>query len=274
MDSSDGGGGLLERIVAEKRRRVTQRKREMPVSALTARAAKRTPRDFLGALATRSFALIAEVKKASPSAGLIRPNYDPAVIARGYAAAGAAAISVLTEETRFLGELRHLDLVREAVPLPVLRKDFIVDEYQLHESAAAGADAVLIIARLLPAREIAKLVARCLDLGLSPLVEIHEAEEAAAAVGSGSRIIGINNRDLKTLAVDLERTLALKSLIPADRIVVSESGIRGPRDLDALASRGVRAALVGERLLREDDPGEALAALIGGMAAQQTGGAR
>ncbi|HQM53418.1 MAG TPA: indole-3-glycerol phosphate synthase TrpC [bacterium] len=274
MGSSDPIERLLERIVAAKRRRVAQSRRETLVSALDARARRRTPRDLGAALAARPFAVIAETKKASPSAGLIRPDYDPAAIARGYEAAGAAAISVLTEESRFSGEMAHLLLVREAVSLPVLRKDFIVDEYQVHESAAAGADAVLLIARLLPGRELARLAARCLDLGLTPLVEVHAEEEVEAAVGSGARVIGINNRDLQTLSVGLETTFALKPLIPPDRIVVSESGIRNPADLDALSSCGVRAALVGERLLAEADPGRALAALIGGMAGAAAPGGR
>jgi indole-3-glycerol phosphate synthase len=267
LGSSDPGKRLLEEIVAAKRRRVVQSRRETPVSALDAQARRRTPRDLCAALASRPFAVIAETKKASPSAGLIRPDYDPAAIARGYAAAGAAAISVLTEESRFSGAVAHLALVREAVSLPVLRKDFIVDEYQVHESAAAGADAVLLIARLLPGRGIARLAARCLDLGLTPLVEVHAEEEVEAAVDSGARVIGINNRDLRTLSVRLATTFTLKPLIPPDRIVVSESGIQSPADLDALSSCGVRAALVGGRLLAEADPGRALAALIGGMAA-------
>lgn len=267
MGCSEGANGLLDGIVGAKRREVARRAREMPVSALAERVVDRVPRDLYAALAGRPFGVIAEVKKASPSAGVIRPDYDPAAIARGYARAGAAAISVLTEETRFMGSLEHLELVKRAVSVPVLRKDFIVDEYQVYESAAAGADAVLIIALLLPAQEVADLVGVCYTLGISPLVEIHGEEEVAAAVRSGARIIGINNRDLRTLSVDIGRTLALRPLIPGDRLVVSESGIKSPADLKMLAGCGVRAALIGERLLRERDPGEALAALLGGMAA-------
>ncbi|MEI6632870.1 MAG: indole-3-glycerol phosphate synthase TrpC [Chlamydiota bacterium] len=266
MGCFEGANDLLDGIVSAKRREISRRAKEVPVSALAEAVADRVPRDLYTALAGRPFAVIAEVKKASPSAGIIRRDYDPAAIARGYALSGAAAISVLTEETRFMGSLEHLELVKRAVSIPVLRKDFIVDEYQVYESAAAGADAVLIIARLLPAQEVANLVGLCYTLGISPLVEIHGAEEVAAAVQSGARIIGINNRDLRTLSVDIGRTIALRPLIPADRLVVSESGIRSPEDLRMLAGHGIRAALVGERLLRERDPGEALAALIGGMA--------
>lgn len=264
MGSSEGGGGLLDRIVEEKRRGVARNARKTPLSALAKAAALVRRRDFHAALSSRPFAVIAEAKKASPSAGLIRPDYDPAEIARLYERAGAAAISVLTEETRFLGALEHLALVRRAVSVPVLRKDFIVDEYQVHESAAAGADAVLLIARLLPPQLLARLARECYTLGMSPLVEVREGGEVAAAVESGARVIGINNRDLKTLSVDLGRTFALRPLVPADRLVVSESGIGRPEDLAALRRHGVRAALVGERLLRESDPGAALAALLKG----------
>lgn len=265
MGCSDERGGLLDRIVEAKRREISGRAREMPLSALADAVVDLVPRDFYAALASKPFAVIAETKKASPSAGLIRPDYDPAAIARGYERAGAAAISVLTEETCFMGSLEHLGLVKRAVSLPVLRKDFIVDEYQVYEAVAAGADAVLLITRLLPPQSLANLVGICYTLGVSPLVEVHEEGEIAAAVQSGARIIGINNRDLQTLSVDLGRTLALKALIPADRLVVSESGIRSPEDAAMLARHGVRAALVGERLLRERDPGEALSALLKGV---------
>lgn len=264
MGSSDGKDGLLARIVEAKRLAVARRSKEVPAGALAEAAAGRRPLDLHAALAARPFAVIAETKMASPSAGVIRAVYDPAAIAAAYERAGAAAVSVLTEETRFMGSLGHLELVKRAVSIPVLRKDFVVDAYQVYESAAAGSDALLIIARLLPPRTVADLVELCYALGISPVVEIHGEGEVAAAVESGARIIGINNRDLETLAVEIGTTLALRPLIPADRIVVSESGIRTPGDLATLAAHGVRAALVGERLLGERDPGQALAALTGG----------
>lgn len=237
---------------------------QQPCRGGTAAAPGAGRRDFEAALRSNGFAVIAEVKKASPSAGIIREDYDPAAIARSYNAAGAAAISVLTEPHYFMGKVSHLQAVRDAVPLPLLRKDFIIDERQIHESAASGADAVLLIARILSERDLVKFVRLCFRLHISPLVEIHDEGEAARATASGARVIGINNRDLGTFKTDIERTFRLLPLIPRDRLVVSESGIREIEDIKRLAAAGVRAALVGERLLRAPDPGAALSELLKG----------
>jgi len=256
---------ILEAIVRKKRDDLERLKRHTSQHSLIARAAASTPRDFYAALAGEGIAVIAELKKASPSAGILRRDYHPAGIARGYEAAGAAALSVLTEEHYFQGSLDHLSAVRGAVSLPVLRKDFIIDEYQVYESAAAGADAVLLIARILGREELARLVELCSALRVSPLVEIHSRDDVSKAKASGARILGINNRDLKSGEVDLERTIALKKLLPEGCLVVSESGIRNTDDLNRLARAGVGAALIGESLLRHEDPGRALADMRRGL---------
>lgn len=253
---------ILDEIVALKRRDLEEAKRLVSFEELAERAKGRAPRDFEAALARPGVSIIAEMKKSSPSAGLLRKDYDPAAIALSYEAAGAAAISVLTEERYFQGCAGHLALVRGFVSLPLLRKDFIIDEYQVVESAAAGADAVLLIARLLTSRRLENLAGLCYKMQLTPLVEVHGEDEIEAALSSGARVIGINNRDLATLTVDIGRTLKLREMIPADRIVVSESGIRSGGDIRTLAGAGVDAFLIGERLLRKGNPGEELKKLM------------
>jgi indole-3-glycerol phosphate synthase len=205
--------------------------------------------------------VIAEVKKASPSAGVIRPDFDPVAIARTYEQHGAAAVSVLTDVEYFQGSLTYLTAVRAAVRLPVLRKDFVLDSYQLLEARAAGADAVLLIAECLPGERLAALNREADRLGLHTLIELHDAEELSRVLDTGCRNIGINNRDLRSFATRLDHTLDLLPKIPADRTVVSESGIASHADLVRLGTAGVRAVLVGESLMRAPDIGTALDAL-------------
>ncbi len=207
--------------------------------------------------------IIAEVKKASPSAGVIRADFDPAAIARIYERHGAACISVLTDRPFFQGDLRYLSLVREQVSLPLLRKDFILDRYQLLEARAAGADAALLIAEVLPGDLLAQLYRDALELGLHVLVELHDAEQLPRVLDCGASLIGINNRDLRRFETRLEQTLELVGKIPPDRCLVSESGIKTHADLQRLEAAGVKAVLVGETLMRAADIGAELDCLMG-----------
>lgn len=265
---------VLGTIVAATRRRVEAARERQPLSGLLARAASRQPRPeaFLRALAGNgardawSPRVIAECKRRSPSRGVLREDYDPLAIARAYEAAGAVALSVLTEPSFFDGALSHLAAVREAVALPVLRKDFVVDEYQLVESRAAGADAVLLIVAALEDAEIARLLLESERLELAALVEVHDGEELRRAVAAGARAIGVNNRNLRTLAVDLDTSAALASGIPDGCVAVAESGLRSPDDLRRLAEAGYDAFLIGERCMTAADPGLALRELVGGTA--------
>jgi indole-3-glycerol phosphate synthase len=241
---------MLNKIVETKRQEVERRKKELPVSALNELIRQqKVPRDFAAALRGDGVRLIAEVKRASPSKGLLCPDFDPVSLARAYAEGGAAAISVLTEVNYFRGSLDHLAAIRQAVPVPLLRKDFIFDEYQVYESRAFGADAFLLIAAILEREQLARLVALGHSLGMSCLVEVHNEDEAESALHSGACIIGINNRDLTTFRVDLNTTRRLRPLIPQDRIVVSESGIHGREDVARVRGWGVNAVLVGEALV-------------------------
>jgi indole-3-glycerol phosphate synthase len=209
--------------------------------------------------------VLAEVKKASPSAGVLRADFDPVAIARIYEAHGAAAISVLTDEPFFQGKLAYLAAIREAVHLPLLRKDFIVDRYQLLEARVSGADAVLLIAEVLDAAALPRLLKEAGDLGLQALVELYDADNVSRVVDSGAGVIGINNRDLRTFVTRLEHTLDLARQIPPDRCLVSESGIRTQSDVRRLQEAGVRAVLVGESLIRSVDIGAQLDALLGSV---------
>lgn len=207
--------------------------------------------------------VIAELKKASPSAGLLRAEFQPASLARAYAEGGAVALSVLTDEPFFQGSLLHLREVKEAVPLPVLRKDFILDPYQLYESKASLADAVLLIVAALQPSELRDYVALASDLGLHALVEVHREEELAQALEAGASLLGINNRDLHTFQTSLDVTFRLLPFIPPDRVVASESGIKGHDEVTKLKEAGVDAILVGEALVREADPQVKLRELLG-----------
>jgi len=257
---------ILDKIIAHKRVEVEERKVRVPLSKLE-KAAEAAPqvRDFASALKVAGYApaVIAEIKKASPSKGVIREDFDPVSIALAYERAGAAAISVLTDEEFFQGSLDNLRAARESVKLPVLRKDFVVDPYQVWESRAAGADAVLLIATALRETELAELLSLTRDLGMCALVETHSEREVDTAAHCGARVIGINNRDLRSFRVDLTTTLRLLPHVPKDAVVVSESGITTRQDARFLKERGVDAVLVGEALMREPDPGLKLKELIG-----------
>jgi indole-3-glycerol phosphate synthase len=267
--AEDGRGSsadLLATIVAATHRIVEVRQeRETPADlARRASAMSSRPGSFAGSLAAAErINVIAECKRRSPSAGVLRAGYDPVAIARGYAAAGAAAISVLTEPTFFDGSVDHLRAVREAVDVPILRKDFVVSEYQLLEARAAGADAVLLIAAALRPVELKVLHDHALSLGLDVLVEVHDRTELAVAIDAGARIIGVNNRNLRTLQVDLRVSEELMPQIPGDVIAVSESGLGSADHLDRLRQLGYRAFLMGERFMTAHDSGTALREFLG-----------
>jgi indole-3-glycerol phosphate synthase len=256
---------LLQAIVAATRRIVAERAAREPREALEVRALIRTAHGdrFRDALARADRVnVIAECKRRSPSRGVLRANYDPVTLARGYERAGAAAISVLTEPTFFDGALAHLAAIRDAVALPLLRKDFIVDRYQLLEARASGADAVLLIVAALSDVELAGLHAEAHDLGLAALVEVHDAPEVERALAAGAELIGVNNRNLRTLEVDTRASETAAARIPASVVAVSESGLKSPDDIARMHAFGYRAFLIGERFMTATDPGQALADLL------------
>lgn len=257
---------ILDRIVATKHAEVAAARAAVPVGTLEDALAGLPPcRGFARAMRVPGrVSIIAEVKRRSPSAGELRADFDPAAVARAYAANGASAISVLTDESYFGGHLDHLRAARAAVDLPLLRKEFVLDRYQLLEARLAGADAVLLIAEILPGTRLADLHVDALALGLDVLVELHDADQLPRVLAAGASLVGVNNRDLHTFETRLGHTLDLRPRIPAGVTVVSESGIRTPADLRTLAAAGVQAALVGESLMRASDPGAALAALLAG----------
>jgi len=256
---------LLATIVSAARRIVEVRKESTPLTELERQASQRPgpTRSLRAALAAAGGPhVIAECKRRSPSKGVLRASYDPVAIARGYSANGAAAISVLTEPTFFDGSLDHLKGVRAAVDLPLLRKDFIVEEYQLLEAKAAGADAVLLIVSALGPDELKMLQRRAQELELEVLVEVHNVDELRTAIESGASLIGVNNRNLRTLEVNRTVSYELIALVPRDVLSVSESGIRAPDDLRQLGALGYRGFLVGERFMTAPDPGAALGELL------------
>lgn len=261
-------GSVLDEIVAARRQQVELAKSAVPLEQMARRAEARPERrDFAAALRAPGLRVIAELKWASPSRGLIRPDYPRREIARGYQAAGAAALSILTEEKYFRGELGHVGEVQEVVKLPLLRKDFIVDEYQVYESVAGSADALLLIVAALSPAELQNLLGLSRRLRIAALVEVHSVEELARACDAGAEIVGINNRDLRTLEVNLETSLRLRRNIPAGAIAVSESGLKTAEDLRRVAEAGFDAVLVGERLMSAPEPGRELARLLEGMKA-------
>jgi indole-3-glycerol phosphate synthase len=251
---------ILERIVAVKREELARDRQREPLSRLQTRLAEAPPlRDFRAALESSGpVAIIAEVKKASPSAGVLRADFDPVGIARTYERHGAACISVLTDESFFQGSLAYLSAIRGAVAPPLLRKDFILDPYQILQARVAGADAVLLIAEILDDASLRLLLSEAEALGMQALVELHAAENLPRVLDSGARLIGVNNRNLKTFETRLEHTLELARRIPADVCLVSESGIRSRADVLRLQAAGVKAILVGESLMRASDPGAQL----------------
>ena len=256
---------LLRAIVAATERILEVRREREPLAALEQRAASAAPRGdaFASALSVAERAnVIAECKRRSPSRGVLAASYDPAAIARQYEKGGAAAISVLTEPTFFDGSLEHLSAVRAAVSVPLLRKDFVVDEYQLLEARASGADAVLLIVAALEQPALIRLQRRAWDLGLAALVEVHDEEELQRAIDCGARLIGVNNRNLRTLSVDVEASYRLAARIPADVVAVSESGLQTRADLERLAAAGYRAFLIGERFMTDSNPAAAIRSLV------------
>lgn len=256
---------ILDKIVATKRQEIAAAQARLPLAALRDLAAAAPPvRDFFAAVSRPGQVnLIAEVKKASPSQGVIRADFDPVRIAQTYAKHGAAAISVLTDVEYFQGSLDYLRQIRAAVDVPLLRKDFILDTYQLWEARAAGADAVLLIAECLDDCHLRKLHNEALDLGLTPLVELYDPENLPRVLAAGATLIGINNRDLRTFVTDLDHTVRLRPQIPPECTVVGESGIHTHDDLLRLAAAGVGAVLVGESLMRQADIGLAVDRLLG-----------
>jgi len=252
---------ILERIVAAKRTEIAAARKRFPDIEGKARAAS-TVRDFVGALRAKRPAVIAEIKRASPSKGVLRTDFDPAVIAKSYEKAGAACMSVLTDTEFFQGAPEHLSQARAACTLPALRKDFVIDPYQVFESRALGADCILLIAACLEDREMRELEAQALGLDMAVLVEVHDAAELERALELETPLVGINNRNLRTFETRLETTLELLPRVPKDRIVITESGILSPADVARMHAAGVHTFLVGEAFMRAPDPGAALRALF------------
>jgi len=256
---------ILDRIVASKHQEIAAARAVTPADVLEKAIADLPPtRDFRLALARgEGIRVIAEVKKASPSAGVIREDFDPVAIARAYEAGGAACISVLTDEPYFQGKLDYLRAIRAAVQVPLLRKDFLIDRYQLLEARVAGADCVLLIAEILPGEMLPRLLGQAADLGMQALVELYDADNLPRVLDAGADLVGINNRDLRTFQVRLEHTLELAARVPPGVCLVSESGIRDRADIKRLREAGVRAVLVGETLMRSGDVAATLAELQG-----------
>ncbi len=258
---------ILDKIVAVKHEEIAAAQRRQPLAAMRADAESRVlTRDFVAALrakiAAGDPAVIAEVKKASPSKGVIRADFIPADIAQSYAEGGAACLSVLTDKQFFQGSVDYLKQARASVGLPVLRKDFIVDPYQVYESRAMGADCVLLIAACLDDAQMADLEAIAFALDMAVLVEVHDGAELQRALKLRTPLVGINNRDLRTFEVSLDTTLSLMADVPADRLLVTESGILAPADVERMRGAGVHAFLVGEAFMRAEEPGQALADLF------------
>lgn len=245
---------MLDRIIALKKEEVEQRKKALPLTRLQERIARqKPPLDLTRELKGDHIRLIAEVKQASPSRGMLSPHLNPIELAKTYAEGGAAAISVLTEANYFKGHIDYLRAIRPEVQLPLLRKDFVFDPYQVYESRAYGADALLLITAILSQDQLEELLSLSHSLGLRCLVEVHNENEVETALLSGAEIVGINNRDLNTFSVDIDTTRRLRPLIPQQRIVVAESGIRSRSDVEKLEEWGIDAMLVGEALVTAHD---------------------
>ena len=256
---------ILQELADAARERVAADKDRVPIEEMRALAEAAPARaSFHGALAAPGMAFICECKKASPSKGLIEPDFDPVAIACDYEAAGSSAISVLTEPTRFLGSDEYLRAVADAVTIPVLRKDFTVDEYMIYQARALGASAVLLICSLLDAETLAAYLGVCAEVGLDALVEAHDDAEVAMAVESGARIIGVNNRNLADFTIDFGNSIRLRESVPADVLFVTESGVKTADDIALLAAHDVNAVLIGETLMRATDKRAMLDELRGG----------
>jgi indole-3-glycerol phosphate synthase len=264
METTSREKTILDRIVTARRESIAHRKRSLPDAALKFAVEKAgPPRNFSGALARDSYNVIAELKKASPSRGILRQEYAPAFLAASLEGAGAAALSVLTEEDFFLGSLGDLKQAKKAAQIPILRKDFIIGPWQIWETRAAGADSFLLIVAILDDATLRELLEIGRSLKMEPLVEVHSREELRRAISAEARIIGVNNRDLRDFKVRIETSLELIDAIPEECIAVSESGLRTHADLDRLRSAGFDAFLVGEHLMKEADPAVPLRELIG-----------
>lgn len=256
---------VLDQIIAQKRLDIATAQARRPLAQLQSEVRTApAPRDFVAALRQKHpLGLIAEIKKASPSAGLIRSDFDPVEIARIYAASGAACISVLTDEHFFQGSLSHLEQVRQAVEIPVLRKDFIIDPYQVWEARASGADCILLIAECLDDEPLSSLYRLAAELGMQALVEVYEPDNLSRVLALNPPLIGINNRNLKTFTTDLQHTIRLRRQIPDQVLVVGESGIHTRADAEKLVQAGVHAILVGESLMRSSDISRSVRELLG-----------
>ena len=255
---------ILDKIIEAKKGEVTHLKQTRPLSEL--KAAIRdlpSPRDFRGAIKGNACAIIAEVKRRSPSKGIFRDDFDPVNIALVYEEYGAAAVSVLTDQKFFSGDKSYLADIKKTVNLPLLRKDFIIDPYQIYETRHISGDALLLIAGILEKEQLGEYIRLCESLGLSALVEVHSREELDKALASGAGIIGINNRNLKTFTTDLKISLDITPHIPADKIIISESGIHTRKDIETLMEAGIHAFLVGETLMRSENIGKKLRELLG-----------
>ena len=256
---------ILDEIVEYKREFVRKCRSDVNLSEMKKKAEDAPPpRDFYAAVSSdqKPVNIIAEIKKASPSRGLIRPDFNPRKLAESYKNNGASAISVLTDEKFFSGSLEYLKQARETVSLPVLRKEFIIDEYQIYEARAAGADAILLIAAILKDEEMISFYNLARSLGMSVLPEAHDLSEVKRILRFYPRIIGVNNRDLKTFRVDLSQTLSMREHVPEEICLVSESGIKSKQDLRTLAEQGVKAALIGETFMRAEYPGQMLSSIL------------
>lgn len=257
-------GNVLTEIVARKRERLAEEKRAFPLLDMKDQLAEdqSVVRSLSGALRGPKVRVIAEIKRASPSEGLLNELFDPRFLAQDYAGGGAAAISVITEQDFFQGEMVYLKRARKYMPLPVLRKDFLVEPYQIYQSRWLGADALLLIAAILEDGELTELLDLTAGLGMQALVETHTEAEIERALSCGAQVIGINNRDLTTLKIDLANTERLARLVPVDRILVAESGVHGVADIERVAAAGVDAVLVGTMLMKSDKPGDVLRHLV------------
>jgi indole-3-glycerol phosphate synthase len=272
----DPGRTILDEIVSTRWRALEETRQAFPLKRVQDLAEARAERrDFAAALAPGTalgtfpgLRVIAELKRASPSRGMLREYYRPREIALGYAGAGASALSVLTEGHYFLGSTQDLSEARQAVAIPVLRKDFILESYQVYESVVAGADAVLLIVAALPEHDLRTLLYLCQQLRIAALVEVHTEAELKRAVDAGARIIGVNNRNLNTLEVNLETSFQLRAKMPRDCLAVSESGVKTATDLRRIREAGFHAVLIGERLMTQPDPGQALQKLLADLAGQ------
>jgi len=256
--------GILERILAVKREEIARARVKLPQREVEAQAkAAPPPRDFVAALRRKQPAVIAEIKRASPSKGVLRADFDPAAIAKSYETGGASCMSVLTDKEFFQGAAEYLVAARAACKLPALRKDFCIEPYQVYESRALGADCILLIVSCLSGKEMIHLEGIALDLGMAVLVEVHDAAELEAALKLKTPLLGINNRNLRSFETRLETTLELLPAVPAAKTVVTESGILERHDVERMRAAGVHTFLVGEAFMRAADPGQALRKLFG-----------